>query len=388
MAHPKINIHTVRLIIFGLLLNLSASKENTSSQIWTIPALSTLSDNVSSGALTTGFPNTASERRESIVYTIGKSLCPYSDYCRRQKEFLPFPGHHPCCEDCSCEDNCWETKTCCPDKEIIYTLDAVENCHVTIVKKRNKTALYNGINNGVRAYRIIDKCPTTERNVSMINKCSLSDVTHISDYNWVSNFSTGKIYQNKFCAACHGETGLTEWRMEARCEDVLYSNFSNLKSLLLSDKCDIINREPSGNADHPYKTCAIPLYSRCNQTGLWETYDQDIDWACNIHDALFLRVTYDFIYLYKNAFCYTCNQRDNHSATTICKTDITIIRDTNAPVFSTLVDYTRDDYLEKYKPASDFACEVNEMFDPYLVCTILCNEDLCKAYTECHINVF
>ena len=388
MAYPNINIHTIRLIIFGLLLNVSASKEHIQSQIRTKPQLNTLSDNVSSRTLTTLFPNTTTDRRQNIVYAIGKSLCPYNDFCRRQKEFLPFPDH-PCCEDCSCEDNCWETKTCCPDKEIMETRDPVQNCHASIVKKRNKSTLYNGLFYGIEAYRIIDNCPESEQNVTVINKCALLDIDHISDYNWVSNFSTGTIYQNKFCAVCHGKTGLTEWRMEARCEEVLYSTFSNLKLLLLSDKCDIINRVPSGKPGHPYTTCFIPLYSRCNQTGLWETYDQDIEWACNIHEALFLEADFEHTYLYKNAFCYECNQRENHSATTICKTDIiSTIRNNASPVFGTLIDYQRDDYLENYQPTSDFACEVHEMFDPYLVRTLHCIRELYRAYRKYRISVF
>ena len=372
MACRKINVHSLRLIIFGLIFNVSASKEYTPSQIWTNPPITSSSDNVSSMTVTSVSSNTTMDRKQKIIYNIGKNLCPYNDYCSRQKEFLPFPDH-PCCEDCSCEDSCWETKNCCPDKEVIDTRMPVENCHVTIVKKRNKNMLYNGLYFGIKAYRIVDNCPESEQNVSIINRCTLLDINHISDYNWVSNFSTGTIYQNKFCAACHGETGLTEWLMEARCEDVLYSNFSDLKSLLLSEKCDLINREPSGIADHPYIQCAVPFYSRCNQTGLWEIYDQDIEWACNIHEATFLEVEFNHIDVYKNAFCYACNRREIASATAICKIDIRTIRTDFSLVFSTLIDYRRDDYLESYQPASDFACEVNEMFDPYLVRTLQSN---------------
>ena len=407
MIHLLISCNHIWLL-FGLLVKLSSSKGQTPRQMWTTPLLKsppnttpfliTSSDTtpfLKNQSQTTPFVNTASGivlnktitsltviptkgKGPNIIYEIGKSLCPYNDYCSRKKDFLFF-ADHPCCEDCSCEDNCWETKTCCPDKEAIYNRAPIENCHVTIVKKRNKTALYNGINNGIRAYRIIDKCPTSEQNVSIINKCNLSDMTHISDYNWVSNNLTGKIYQNKFCAACHGETGLTEWRLEARCEDVLYSNFSYLKSLLLSEKCDIINREPSGSHDLPYKRCAIPLYTNCNQTGQWRNFDATIVWACNLHESTFMETIFNDIILYKNAFCYACNQREITSAKTICKTTISNIRNDGRLVFSSLIDYKRDDQLATYKPAFEFSCDVTEMFDPYLVRTLLCTGDLCTA---------
>ena len=298
-----------------------------------------------------------------VIYQIGKTLCPYSDFCGQKKDFRENLRHSPCCADCSCDDNCWETGTCCPDKEFIVEREPVRHCHVSIVKTGKTTSVYNGINNGIFAYYIIDYCPESEKNISIINKCTLSDIDHISDYRWVSDNVTGNIYQNKFCAACHGRVGLTEWQLETRCKNVLFSNFSHLNSLLLSDECDIINREPETEINSVYQKCAIPFYTRCNQTGLWTKFDRAVNWACDIYNSVFIEVVNRNVTVYKNAFCYACNWPEINNTPTMCL----YVLDSDQLTFSTLIDNKKYEDLSGGQPTSKTQCKVDEIMDIYMV---------------------
>ena len=321
--------------------------------------------------------NTTSERRNDIVDQIGEKLCPFTDYCRRQKTYLFSEMFKPCCADCYCGDDCWKFGNCCPDKEVIDEREPLGNCHVSIVKQaKNNTNIYNGINYGLVAYRIIDDCPESEQNLTIINKCTLSEIDHVSDYSWVSDDSSELIYQNKFCALCHGVEQFTEWQLQSRCEELIFSDFAGINSLLLSDKCDIINKEPYDRIIPLFKRCVISIFTRCNQTGLWEQYDPDIEWACNVHDSVFIveennrhdSAEIKSTYLYKNAFCYACNSQEIEHASRICGASSDL-----PPTdfgFSAIIDYKRNDNLERIQANSITACQVNEIMDPYLVSII------------------
>ena len=326
----------------------TSSKELVNTQMFTIP-----------------YKNATLVRRQDVIYEIGKKLCPYTDYCQREKDEQIGYRQASCCANCSCEDSCWETGTCCPDKEYIVKREPVRRCRVSVVKAGKNKSVYNGITFGIWAYYIIDYCPESEQNISIINKCTLSDIDHISDYRWVSDYVTGNIYQNKFCAACHGRVGLTEWQLETSCKNVLFSNFSHLNSLLLSDECDIINREPGTEINNMYRRCAIPFYTRCNQTGLWTKYDPDIKWACDIHNSEFFEYNNREVIVYKNAFCYACNVPGIENAPTTCL----YINEVEQFTFTALIDYKRYEKLssEWQSPNINMPCEVDEIMDQYMV---------------------
>ena len=317
-----------------------------------------------SKAFTKPYQTTTPDARQDVISQIGVALCPYTDYCRRKKEVNYDTKLAPCCADCSCEQSCWETGTCCPDIEVIDERKPSQTCHESIVKKSKGSKVENDINHGIWSYYIIDHCPDTEQNVSIINKCTLADIDHIDDYRWLSDNSTGTIYQNKFCAACHGLKNLTRWQLVTRCKDMLSASFSSVNSLLFSDKCDIINREPAEGTDTSYKRCAIPFYTRCNQTGLWSHYDPDIVWACDMHNALFTEIVNKNTTFYKNAFCYACNQPEIINTPTMC---LKLFDGIDKLSFRILIDYERFENLGNSHLTSNFPCEIDEFIDPYLV---------------------
>ena len=345
----------------------SARNEHFKETILTKRNENTVSDSnkrINSQIFTTPFVNATLTRRQNVIYEIGKKLCPYSDYCRRKKDFQLDYRNAPCCTDCSCEDNCWETGICCPDKEVIVEREPIRRCHASVVKAGKSKLVYNGLNHRILAYYVVDNCPESEQNISVINKCTHKDIDHINDYRWVSDNSSRNIYQNKFCAACHGKNGLTEWRLETRCMDLLLSNFSHLNPLLMSSTCDIINRQPEGINDL-YERCTIPFYTRCNQTGLWTKYDPDINWACDIHNSVFFEIKNRNVTLYKNAFCYACNLPGIDNAPTLCMH----LQEDNLLYFSALIDYKRSVDLTNELLSPQMPCKVNEIMDQYMVST-------------------
>ena len=58
-----------------------------------------------------------------ITGQIGTILCPYSNFCHfnASDELENDSKYQPCCEACSCDDSCFETETCCPDKTGVAT---------------------------------------------------------------------------------------------------------------------------------------------------------------------------------------------------------------------------------------------------------------------------
>ena len=352
MSPSKTNIFRVGLLLV-ILGAVSASTESFSRQ-----------------ADTTIQPVTMSLKRLNVIKQITSKLCPFRNYCIRQKTAdltRAVADSFPCCADCSCEDECWETRTCCPDKELFYEREPIANCHVSIVKMATEAFgdMYNGIYEGVLAYRIIDNCPESEHNISIINKCTLLDIDHVEDYRWEYDYLSRNIYQNKFCAACHGKTELTEWQLETTCKDLLLSNFSHINSLLLSDRCSIRNREPGDGLIPHNKRCIIPHYTKCNQTGLWPHHNPDIVWACNAYDAAYMDSNDRRLSIYKNAFCFVCNQQNIDNAPAMCvpasTPDLPLLR------FGAFIDSTRNDYFRNKQPSYEVDCAMNEIMDIYLV---------------------
>ena len=246
---------------------------------------------------------------------------------------------------------------------MIVEREPVHRCHASVVKAGKSRLAYSGLNYRILAYYVIDNCPESEQNISIINKCTLADIDHINDYRWVSDNSSRNIYQHKFCAACHGRYGLTDWQLETRCQDLLFSSFSHLNSLILSGECDLINREPGTGINELYEICTIPFYTRCNQTGLWTMYDPDINWACEIHNSVFFVDQNGNVILYKNAFCYACNVPAIENTPTMCMD----LQDDNHLYFSSFIDYERYEHLSSGLSSPQMPCKVNELIDQYMV---------------------
>ena len=112
----------------------------------------------------------------------------------------------------------------------------------------------------------------------------------------------GKHYRNRFCIYCNEGFDITEvgdWSLEIVCNDLMYhwSPDENLLQSVRKNRCNIFFKTTFYT-----EPCTEQFYttSECNVTGLWSTYNETIDRACNSYvDA--------FNMTYKNYFCWLCN---------------------------------------------------------------------------------
>ena len=109
-------------------------------------------------------------------------------------------------------------------------------------------------------------------------------------------------YKNKYCAACNHATALQKWGfMVEDCDDPffdlnLYDSFNAIIQNAKGFKCNFLFRQP-----FEFRTtkCERNRISKCNVTGRWDTWNKDIDFACEHYDAPYR--------VFRNVFCYICN---------------------------------------------------------------------------------
>ena len=203
---------------------------------------------------------------------------------------------------------------------------------------------------GKRGNFVIGICPSTETNATVATRCIATEKYNLEDYIWVSDEKGKFIYQNEFCALCNHVTEYVKWRLHPRCSAKHISQFDNLDRILMSDGCQLTLEAPDNMT---FSTCVIPDFTYCNQSGTWDTYDGDIDWACNVYHSEYFVYNLDeygisSIDTYKNVFCYHCNQIDVQPADPICTLDQNFGQVSECVVFTTI-------YTIKIKPLSEFA---------------------------------
>ena len=113
-------------------------------------------------------------------------------------------------------------------------------------------------------------------------------------------------YRNIFCAHCNGVDLLllNNWRMEIHCDDAITVTDFNFFNTIRNKKCNIFYKPPSRWFQN-FVPCSIPQYkiNRCNETGLWSSYNETIKQACD-------SFVDPFNFTYRNYFCYLCNAHD------------------------------------------------------------------------------
>ena len=300
-----------------------------------------------------------------MIRDIGSQLCPYTKFCQRNAttEYYDPIFRRPCCSECSCEDDCWKTASCCPDKVVIENKEPVTKCKTEIVKKAD------GFDREKFGYHVIDYCPLIEKNATLVTKCTTKEDRDFEELIWVSDDISGKIYQNKFCAECHNITSnLTEWLIEAKCTDDVYTRLDSFMSFFLSNKCQLTIKEPD---NYTITSCMIPKYTTCNQTGLWHKFDADVKWACQAFEAVFiarapedrdLGLTRE---VYRNAYCYACNTDSVENTDTLCP--IPSFEHPDVSVFTSLIDYKRYQQSDNQESTTETTCKINEILDEIMV---------------------
>ena len=306
-----------------------------------------------------------SEGRTAMADQFAK-LCPYTAQCHRNatKPIQNDLRVETCCTSCSCHDDCSAMGNCCPDKRKLVVEKVKFSCKKTLVNRENDTAafgiVYRGHNYGVKRYFIIDSCPdnatSTETKMCIRGK---GKVSTLEDFLWVSDMDSGRIFQNGYCAQCHGVTNIIQWQVITTCFDILLANITTALTTVLSDLCRVIVVVPETIAAKSEKNrCYLPKYSRCNETGLWDKYDEDLEQTCLEYTSPYFHVSLPFldVDLYKNVFCYVCNHRHETGTWGMCpSSDIK----SGPTEFSVLLNFTSF----KKPMAAEYECGIAEIRD-------------------------
>ena len=238
-------------------------------------------------------------------------------------------------------------------------------CKNTVVDRLLGDESSNGYYYGFRGYFIIDSCPDHTKYTPLSRKCANDDGSTMDDFLWVTDNFSGKIFQNRYCALCHGVKHWTIWKVQTTCLEILTAGFSNVLDLLLSQTCNIINVAPDGLELSPEKfRCYSPQFRSCNLTGRWQQYDKDIEEACLSYTVPFFRLNGPLLTIYKNLFCYLCNLENPFIMMhKVCpRDDISVYR-----YFGAIVNV---DTL-KTEQSEEFGCKMDELFDTYMVGTLI-----------------
>ena len=300
-----------------------------------------------------------------MIHNLGSQVCPHTDFCYTSaSEAIYDETKDPCCRNCSCYDDCWETQRCCPDKEdtVIREQPTDLECKETVTKhkKYGQSRDYNGYNFGIGMYLITDKCPDENTEEQLKEKCSAENKTGIDDYRWASDEQTGKIYQNRHCALCHGVKTWWSWNILTTCNEILKAHYTNVTEVIFSEKCDLINVVPETHAETVTRfRCFTPSITSCNQTGLWRQYDRHTEDACQSFTQIYF--SYELRrYIYKNVFCYLCNSEERFPTIHLCRKPDQIRKGPNP--FSALLN------IEEIKAVPpNNSCRGDELNDVYLV---------------------
>ncbi|XP_071176605.1 uncharacterized protein [Mytilus edulis] len=125
---------------------------------------------------------------------------------------------------------------------------------------------------------------------------------------------TNTTYRNIHCALCHNETETESWTVDINCKEFadfnFLSSFEEIADMVIEKKCTV--RYVQQNVLYEAHTCQPikeDLIGRCNITGTWQTYDYDIEWACNS-----FQLPFD---IYKSVFCLICNPPLTDSNSTV-----------------------------------------------------------------------
>ena len=314
-----------------------------------------------------------------LIKEVGKNICPYTTYCHTNASRnlnTTVDDFIPSCLPCSCDEDCWDYRTCCPDKETDSRSTTLP-CKLSRVKR--PTVSYTGTVEDVLIqriganYRVVDHCPSSVNNETVREKCEANEGDRLQDYVWVSESANGMIYQNIHCAECHGVSQVWHWDIRTSCFEIL-DTFVNIEDTLLGTDCDITNTAPDDKA-------SLVSEYRCYDFDLEDGLSSD----CNVSTDLrndFLTAcnqsTWPYIVAmsmqasgkyYKNVFCYACQFGIDAVITSIPYKHPTLGNRVPSISFSAVLNYReqpRSIGIDGHR-----SCLSNQIFDNYMVSIFL-----------------
>ncbi|KAK6177881.1 hypothetical protein SNE40_012756 [Patella caerulea] len=224
-------------------------------------------------------------------------------YCGRVcDKIFQFRKPNERCAPCFCDVDCYFYNDCCPDKLLF-------NKNISDVTPRKHGCRQIVFSSFPKFSKVIDDCPKSYSNQETISNCYNNDSLHWTYIKPVTDQNTKLTYRNKYCALCNNASDTVGWITETNCRDSnAYGNSVNPEeiyfSVLKSSVCTLsFNSSTAGFPEKRYCfPTTPPVYTKCNETGRWEFYDQDVETACLLYTNVVLGK-------YGNLFCRLCNER-------------------------------------------------------------------------------
>ena len=320
----------------------------------------------------------------SMMDVLSERLCPYADYCSRNATYQISPDLDDrfmlCCDDCSCSADCWKRGNCCPDKEAIYQKEPIETCETTLRSAGN--AIGNYIDKP--QYFVIKDCPDTTDPIAI--KCRGELKSSLAEISWVTDKHTNTIFNNKYCAICHGVEDYSSWDIETNCLEVIDGQHS-LSSVVrqIIDECSLTVVPPK-DENHMNNICLMPEISKCNITGEWKIYNQSLEQACNSFKQIYVhefRDNFPREVVYGNVFCFLCNSPSDRVTNRLCTSPSKTLSIINKLGHSGILNFREIETATNTGVygghGQDPVCDIDEIFDPFQVFTI-CTFFYLKSY--------
>ena len=252
------------------------------------------------------------------------SFCPYSDICQYAGRDVP-DKKTSCCTSCSCDPSCGALGNCCDDR---LNVDRKRSCYVPLVTngERPLPLSYK------EGYWLVDRCS----NSSSDTDCKLMTSEPWGSMYPVYDAASDVSYYNQYCAECNGVQEFTYWDVGVSCfhSHVSYSN-AVIVGGLLGKGCGVSFTPPREQLDQ--QVCYPNAIQQCNVTGLWETYDAELESACSLMNSP--ASMQGILDTYANVFCLLCNgmsfERDQY-----CE-EIPSRNVFEANLFTTAIDYRK-----------------------------------------------
>ncbi|XP_062618675.1 uncharacterized protein LOC134280286 [Saccostrea cucullata] len=348
-------------------------------------------------------------QNETVKLYVSSTLlmCPDQDMCFGDQFWRnhTFQLKIRSCFHCSCNDECFRMKNCCPWRNYLQSPNDTPSFirykdhrisrpshYDNISLECRKTIFYTSLpfDEQRQGYFLISSCPDHFKNYEIVERCRRS-----RDYREtqpVISLSTNESFKNLDCAICNGErpAHLLEWVTRLICGEPLdvfqYRSQEQLQKAILNNQSScILDFVPPSYLDDRVRKCKTiqEVNTKCNVTGEWDEYNFDIERGC-VGDFyspyMFCPSTLTSYTLYKNIYCAMCNVRNWTTGLMTECSEPHYVNDVTT--FSALLDFRGSYSKENDQPKE---CPKKQIYDPLTrkCLQIMCEKGMIYENSKC-----
>ena len=243
--------------------------------------------------------NEVSDYFEEIL-NVSRSLCPHTSFCdpRPLLESLN-DALAPCCDHCSCDDECGLRVDCCFEEMDKYNLKRTYELNCVKTKEMN-----SNLQTGGSSYLMVDKCQNTESNGLENDPVVANDDSESNLLYPVYSTSTNMIYYNNSTAVCNNVFDGIAWQRYLSCKRTRGGiSLSDTVSKSMSKGHCWTDFLPPSLMNAKHFQCHQDVIDRCNITGDIYNYSLQTKHACEtLQSPYHIRTK-----TYANVHCFKCN---------------------------------------------------------------------------------